>query len=76
MNKLLLALLGAVALMSSLPAAAGPDWTVIERGRAAARARHTTPCATCAQQADQAAAPAAAPAVTAPASTPVPSKAG
>jgi hypothetical protein len=80
MNKLLLALLGAVALSSSLPAVAGPDWTVIERARAEARARHTAPCASCVQPVDQAAAPAAAAGTTKPVATPTlapaPGKAG
>ncbi|CAG9183242.1 hypothetical protein LMG23992_04939 [Cupriavidus laharis] len=43
MKNILLALLGAAAVMAAWPAMAGPDWAVIERGRAAARAAH--PCA-------------------------------
>ncbi|RDK10581.1 hypothetical protein DN412_10050 [Cupriavidus lacunae] len=52
MKTILFALLGLGALAASFPAAAGPDWAVIERGRAAARAdartaqaRNATPCA-------------------------------
>ncbi|CAG2134211.1 hypothetical protein LMG31506_01338 [Cupriavidus yeoncheonensis] len=43
MKTILLALLGAAAVTAACPATAGPDWAVIERGRAAARAAH--PCA-------------------------------
>lgn len=43
MKTILLALLGAAAVTAAWPAFAGPDWAVIERGRAAARAAH--PCA-------------------------------
>ncbi|MGO4763675.1 hypothetical protein AB4120_14125 [Cupriavidus sp. 2KB_3] len=39
MKRTLLTLLGAVALTSSLSALAGPDWTVIDRARAAAKAQ-------------------------------------
>jgi hypothetical protein len=42
MKTILLALLGAAAVTAAWPAMAGPDWAVIERGRAAARAAH--PC--------------------------------
>ncbi|WP_155301128.1 hypothetical protein [Cupriavidus necator] len=45
MKTILLALLGLGAITASLPAAAGPDWTVIERARAAARAGHAAHCA-------------------------------
>ncbi|WP_349605959.1 MULTISPECIES: hypothetical protein [Cupriavidus] len=45
MKTVLLALLGLGAITASLPAAAGPDWAVIERARAAARARHAAHCA-------------------------------
>ncbi|WP_316153818.1 hypothetical protein [Cupriavidus sp. BIC8F] len=53
MKTILFALLGLGALAASFPAAAGPDWAVIERGRAAARtaaertaqAHNATPCA-------------------------------
>jgi hypothetical protein len=43
MKNILLALFGAAAVTAAWPAMAGPDWAVIERGRAAARAAH--PCA-------------------------------
>jgi hypothetical protein len=53
MKSTLPALLGLCALAASYPVAAGPDWTVIERGRATAQAaaerpapaRQATPCA-------------------------------
>lgn len=48
MKRILLTLLGAVALTSSLSAVAGPDWTVIDRARAAARSQQAQ------QQADAA----------------------
>jgi hypothetical protein len=46
MNKILLALLSVTALAPALPAHAGPDFTVIERARAArqAQARQAQPC--------------------------------
>ena len=34
MNKLILTLIGGVALSAALPALAGPDWQLIEHGRA------------------------------------------
>lgn len=58
MKTILLALLGAAAVTAACPAMAGPDWAVIERGRAAARAAH--PCADTHQR-STAAAPASAP---------------
>jgi hypothetical protein len=54
MKTILLALLGATAVTAALPALAGPDWAVIERGRAAARAAH--PCADTHQRSNEAAA--------------------
>lgn len=39
MKSALLALCGAASLLASLPAVAGPDFAVIERGRAEARQR-------------------------------------
>ncbi|MFJ4292953.1 hypothetical protein ACIP1U_24730 [Cupriavidus sp. NPDC089707] len=49
MKTILLAVLTLGALAASLPASAGPDWSVIERARAQARAqaraRHAVPCA-------------------------------
>ena len=38
MKKLILAAAGVTALISSLSALAGPDWTVIEKARAAQKA--------------------------------------
>jgi len=59
MNKIVLTLLGAAALAAALPAFAGPDWNVIERGRAAAQqAQQTKPCT---QQSNDATAPSARP---------------
>ncbi len=42
MKKLILALIGGLALSAALPALAGPDWQLIEHGRALtqAAARH------------------------------------
>lgn len=45
MNKLIATLLGIATLSAALPAIAGPDWNVIERGRAAARTQAAKPCA-------------------------------
>ncbi|MBP0623276.1 hypothetical protein [Cupriavidus consociatus] len=45
MKTILLAMLALGALAASVPASAGPDWSVIERARAEARARHALPCA-------------------------------
>ncbi|MGE8368487.1 hypothetical protein ACU4GI_09485 [Cupriavidus basilensis] len=49
MKTIVLALLSVTALASSLPALAGPDWTVIERARAQkqaqAKQQAQTPCA-------------------------------
>ncbi|WP_317924895.1 MULTISPECIES: hypothetical protein [unclassified Cupriavidus] len=45
MKTILLAMLALGAIAVSLPASAGPDWTVIERARAQAQARHAPPCA-------------------------------
>ncbi|ODV42102.1 hypothetical protein AWV79_29915 [Cupriavidus sp. UYMMa02A] len=53
MKNILLALFGSAAVMAAWPAMAGPDWAVIERGRAAARAAH--PCADTHQSSAQAA---------------------
>ncbi len=52
MKTILLALLGAAAVTAAWPAMAGPDWAVIERGRAAARAAR--PCADTHQRSTQA----------------------
>ena len=49
MKTIVLALLSVTVLASSLPAFAGPDWTVIERARAQkqaqAKQQAQTPCA-------------------------------
>ncbi|MCY1279727.1 hypothetical protein D9M68_440140 [compost metagenome] len=45
MKTILIAMLALGALAASVPASAGPDWSVIERARAEARARHAVPCA-------------------------------
>lgn len=38
MNKLLISLVGSLALSATLPALAGPDWQAIEHGRQAKQA--------------------------------------
>ncbi|MGO4330910.1 hypothetical protein, partial [Cupriavidus sp. M-11] len=61
LNKIVLSLASVSALAASLPALAGPDWTVIERARAQkqAQARRASAQARCPLQAQGAAAPAA-----------------
>ncbi|MDF3837385.1 hypothetical protein P3W85_31215 [Cupriavidus basilensis] len=55
-KKIALALLSVTALASSVPAFAGPDWTVIERARAQKQAQAKTQAQTpCALKNDQAA---------------------
>ncbi|TDF66797.1 hypothetical protein [Cupriavidus sp. L7L] len=58
MKAILIAMLALGALAASLPASAGPDWSVIERARAEARAHHAIPCAQNAHAAPASAAPA------------------
>ncbi|MEM5432459.1 hypothetical protein [Cupriavidus oxalaticus] len=60
MKSILLAMLALGAIAASLPASAGPDWSVIERARAQARALQAAPCAQSADAAPVRATPATA----------------